>query len=191
MENDNETKGESVMKEYTCRMKKRLFNSKGITTIEIAISAMIIIIGLAGFLDMVNMSQKLDTTSSVTGYVGRVVAGQGGITETVNTSNNGYYVTTTQLYREVKETLAGGGISEEDFTLRINGVVIKPGVNINPPVIKEPNRPQTKEMNINLNVDYKWNFISGVLGTELKSKQSSKKTVISTFKIREGNFVDK
>lgn len=168
------------MKEFR-RMKKRLFNSKGMTTIEIAISAMIILIGLAGFFDMVNMSQKLDTASSVTGYVGRVVAAQGGVRELPTAQHKGYYVGTNQLYREVKATLAGGGIAEKSFSLRINGNEIKPGTNLQVYTLGE-------RMSIDLTIKYKWSFISGILGSDIESEQSSKKSVVSSFKKRDGDI---
>lgn len=163
------------------RCKERLTNHKGITTIEIAISAMIIIIALAGFVDMVNVSQKMDTASSVNGYVGRVVAAQGGVQVQPTVHHTGNYVTSPQLYREVKTTLANGGFSEDEFELKVNGRVITPETNV--PIVSFGER-----MDIELSVDYKWELIGGALGTELGSTKTSKREVVSSFKFREGDI---
>lgn len=166
------------------RLKERIQNNKGITTIEIAISAMIIIVALAGFVDMVNVSQKMDTASSVNGYVGRVVASQGGVRVRPTVHHSGNYVTSPQLYREVKTTLENGGFKEEDFKLKINGVEISPTSNV--PITSFGDR-----IKIELTVDYRWELISGALGTDLGSSKTSKREVVSSFKKRNGNIKTK
>lgn len=169
------------MNRWVCRLKERIRNSKGITTIEVAISAMIIIVALAGFVDMVNVSQKMDTASSVNGYIGRVVAAQGGVRVQPTVHHSGNYVTSPQLYREVKTTLENGGFTEEDFKLKINGVEISPTSNV-------PITSFGERIKIELTVDYRWDLISGALGTDMGSSKTSKREVVSSFKKRSGNI---
>lgn len=163
------------------RFKNRVQNNKGVTTIEIGLSAILIIIALSGFIDMVNMSQKMDTASSVTGYVGRVVGNQGGLMQQPSVHHLDSYVTTPQLYREVQTTLAKGGFTEKDFTLEINGQVVKPDTNVETVSFGE-------RIPIKLTVKYDWELMSMTVPGTIGGTKTSKREVVSSFKIREGDI---
>lgn len=169
------------MTRFISWIKERLHNHEGITTIEIAISAMIILVGLAGFVDMVNMSQKLDTASSVNGYVGRVVANQGGVRAAPTAQHDGNYVSSTQLYREVQTTLANGGIAEKDFVLKVSGKAVKPGTNI-------PLQEFGTRIPIELTINYEWTLMGNLLPGNIQSKKTSNRVVVSSFKVRKDSI---
>lgn len=166
------------MTRYFKRIKEKLGDKKGMTTLEIAISAFIIIVALAGFIDMVKVSQKLDTASSVTGYVGRVVANQGGVRTTAPNHQYGNYVTSEQLYREVKTILENGGVKEADFKLYVDGKRMREGTNI-------PLKDFGERIPVKLEVTYEWELISSAIGVDMmKNTKESSRTVVSSFKVR-------
>lgn len=169
------------MKRLIQNVKSKLSNKKGMTTIEVAISVMLVVMALAGFVDMVNNSQKLDTASSVTGYVGRVVANQGGIQTTPTEHHVGNYVSSDQMYREVKSILENGGIPEKDFSLTINNLEITPGTDMEVQDFGE-------RMRVELKIHYKWDLMSQMLPGVLDGEQISSRTVISSFKTRTGDI---
>lgn len=158
-------------------IQKKLKQREGMTTIEVAISILIVLLALGGFVDMVTNSQKFDTASSVTGYVGRVVGNQGGVNTTAPEQFSGNYVTSPQLYREVTMILKNGGIPEEDFRLLVNGREITADTQMSPLTFGE-------RMKVELRVAYQWNHISKVVPTELGGVQVSSREVVSSFKVR-------
>ena len=174
------------MKQFRQRMqaiKDRLKGTAGMTTIEVAIAVIITLMALGGFVDMVSISQKLDTASSVTGYVGRVAANQGGISTAPTEHHVGNYVDSEQLYREVKTILSNGGISEGDFRLLINGTEIKPETAMTPLEFGE-------RMKIELKVKYEWDLISQFVPLKTGGEQVSSREVISSFKVRDQDVME-
>lgn len=169
------------MKQLFQKMKEKLENKKGMTTLEVAISVIIVVSALAGFVDMVNTSQKIDTASSVTGYVGRVVANQGGVQTAPTAHHVGNYVTSAQLYREVQTILKNGGIAEEDFKLTINAQELNSTTNL-------PLQSVGDRMKVELTITYGWDLISQVVPGELKGEKVSTREVVSSFKVRDGNI---
>lgn len=169
------------MKHFAKRIGKKLREKAGMTSIEVGIVVLIALLALGGFVDMVNNSQKLDTASSVTGYVGRVVANQGGIRTSPTEHHVGNYVTSQQLYREVEMILANGGIPEEDFKLLINSREI--GSDTNLALLDFGER-----MNIELRVTYGWDMISMMNNLDMRGEKVSSREVVSSFKVRDGGM---
>lgn len=165
------------MKQFFRTIKEKLTNKKGMTSLEIGLSAFIIIIALTGFIDMVKISQKLDTASSITGYVGRVVANQGGIRTAPPAHIYGNYVTSDQLYGEVTNILANGGVEEADFKLFVDGKRIQPGTNI-------PLRDAGERIPVKLEVTYNWDLMSTALHVDMEKTKESNRTVVSSYKVR-------
>lgn len=169
------------MKRFFKAIGKKLKEKAGMTSIEVGIVVLIALMALGGFVDMVNNSQKLDTASSVTGYVGRVVANQGGIRTAPTEHHVGNYVTSQQLYREVQMILQNGGIPEEDFTLLINNQEIKSDSNMRTLDFGE-------RMNIELKVRYGWDMIAMMNPGDFASEKVSSRVVTSSFKVRDGGM---
>lgn len=169
------------MKHLIAKLRKKIVEQAGMTSLEVGITVLIVLMALGGFVDMVNNSQKLDTASSVTGYVGRVVANQGGIRTAPTEHHVGNYVTSQQLYREVQMILQNGGIPEEDFTLLINDREIKSDTNM--PLLDFGER-----MKVELKVRYGWDMIAMMNPVNLDSEKVSSREVISSFKVRDGGM---
>lgn len=163
-------------------MWKRLRNKKGIGSLEIVISALIIIMMIAGMIDMVQVLQKIDTASQTTGYIARTVQKQGGV-QTYRIDNfHGKYTTTPVLYDNVKEMLASNGVPEEDWRLYIavgeHLYEITPSTSI--PLVDYGNR-----MRVILEVDYRWNILSQMIPIDLKGTKDSVREVLSVYQIRD------
>lgn len=163
-------------------MWKRLRNKKGIGSLEIVISALIIIMMIAGMIDMVQVLQKIDTASQTTGYIARTVQKQGGV-QTYRIDNfHGKYTTTPVLYDNVKEMLASNGVPEEDWRLYIavgeHLYEITPSTSI--PLVDYGNR-----MRVILEVDYRWNILSQMITIDLKGTKDSVREVLSVYQIRD------
>lgn len=170
------------------RIKNRWKEKKGFGSIEIVISSMIVLAMLAGLLDMIQIIQRLDTTSQATGYVSRIVQKQGGVQTSRIENFNGKYTTTDVLYNNVKDMMDANGIREDEWGLSLildggTRYVITPTTSV--PVVDYGNR-----IKIDLAVDYKWNMLSSILPGELGGNRSSIREVLSGYKIRDSKEME-
>lgn len=168
-------------------MRKRLKNRKGIGSIEIVISSLIIIMIIAGIIDMVQVLQKIDTASQTTGYIARTIQKQGGV-QTYRIENyHGKYTTTPILYNNVKEMLASNGIPEEDWRLYIamgeHVYEVTPSTSI-------PLADYGQRMRVVLEVDYRWNLLSHMIPVDLKGTKDSVREVLSVYKVRNRDQIE-
>lgn len=169
------------------RIKEKWKNRKGVGSIEIAISSLIVIMMIAGLVDMINIMQRFDTTSQATNYVSRIIQKQGGVQTNRIENFQGKYTTTSVLYNNVKDMMDANGIPEEDWELTLtleNGVdyPIKPSTNV--PLVNFGNR-----ILVTLAVDYEWNMLSNVVPGDIGGTRKSMKEVLSGYQIRDSKEV--
>lgn len=158
------------------KLKKILKNNKGLNTIETAILSVIILTCIGGLIDLNSIMKKFNATSSTASYISRTIAKQGGVRINKVPQYNGDYVTSRVLYNDVKKILNDAGVKDSEFTVKIDGTLLSPSTNL-------PIRSYGTSMKVELNIRYKWNFISQVTGVGSFNK-SSHRTVNSTFKNR-------
>lgn len=165
------------------RMKKVLKEQrqKGMTTIEIVISVIIILMTLCGFIDMILNSQKMDTASTVTNYVSRVVASQGGIQTKATSQHLQGYVTSAELCDQVQRMLKKSEIKSNEYVLKIDGKTITPSTNL---ALKDFG----ERINVDLSVQYHWKFLHQIVPVSLDHEKTSHREVVSAFKTRNGSI---
>lgn len=161
---------------------ERWKNKKGFGSIEIVISCLIIIMILAGLVDMISINQRLDTASQTTGYVARTIQKQGGVQTSRIDNFHGKYTTTPVLYNNVKDMMAANSIPEEDWRLTIEiddqSYPITPSTSI--PLVDYGNR-----MRVVLEVDYRWTILSTMVPINLEATKQSVREVLSGYQIRD------
>jgi len=165
------------------RLKAKLKEKKGIGSIEIVICSLIIIMMIGGLVDMIQITQKLDTVGQTTGYVARTIQKQGGV-QTMKIPNfHGKYTTTPVLYENVKEMMAANGIPEEDWKLSVsvgNQIYpITPSTSV--PIVDYGHR-----MKVILEVKYRWTVLSNMIPVGLEATKDSIREVLSGYQIRDG-----
>lgn len=158
------------------KLKKILKNKKGINTIETAIISIILLMCIGGMMDLNNVIKKFNATSSTTSYISRTISKQGGVRMSKPLSFNGEYVTSQELYEDVKSALNKSGIKDTEWSVTINGVKLQPNSNL--AIVTYGNT-----MKVNLTINYKWNFVSQFNGGNSFQKVSNR-VIMSTFKNR-------
>lgn len=169
-------------------IKHKWKERKGFGSIEIVISSMIVLMMIAGLIDVILITQRLDTASQATGYVSRIVQKQGGV-QTHRISNfNGKYTNSSVLYSNVKDMMEANGISEDEWELRVilnsgSKYVITPSTNV--PIVD-----YGKRIRVDLAVDYKWKMLSAMIPGDLSGNRSSIREVLSGYQIRDGKGME-
>lgn len=163
-------------------IKKILNNKKGLNTIETAIISIIIIMCIAGMIDLNTIIKKFNTTSSTTSYIARTIGKQGGIRTSKPDNFHGDYVTSQKLYQDVKSILNKAGIKDSEFSVTINGYPLHSGTNI-------PLTTYGTNMTIKLTIQYRWKLVQQFIKSSSFEKTSNR-IVMSTYKERESGSLD-
>lgn len=163
------------------KINDKLKNKKGLGSIEIVISGLIVLLMVAGLIDMINITQRLDATSQTTGYVARVVQKQGGVQPTRIANYNGKYISTPSLYNNVKGMMDVNGVAEEDWTIKLvtngNTYVIQEDTRI--PLVDYGNR-----ITVTIETKFRWNILSTMFPGVITSGGKSDRVVLSAYQIR-------
>lgn len=160
---------------------KRPFNKKGVTSLEIVISVMIVLIVLSGFADLTQILRRSNAVSVNTAYISRVVGSQGGLQTRKIANFSGRYVTANELYTNIDRSMRSSGIPDDEWEVRIHGVKLTPATNI--PVYDYGSR-----IPISVSVDYRWGLTDNFIPGSLEGKHESNNVVSTTHKIRDGGF---
>lgn len=163
------------------KIRQILKNQKGMNTIETAIVSIIILMCIGAMIDLNNVIKKFNATSATTSYISRTIAKQGGARTNKPTSYSGDYITSQELYNDVKSALNKAGIKDTEWNVTINGVKLQPNSNL--AIVTYGGT-----MNVNLTINYKWNFVSQFNGGNSFQKTSNR-VVMSTFKYRTSSSV--
>lgn len=160
---------------------KTRFGKKGVTSLEIVVSVMIVLVILSGFIDLTQILSRSNAVSVNTAYVSRVVGSQGGVQNSVIRNFSGRYVTANELYSNINRSMRSSGISEDEWEVRIHGVKLTPITNL--PIYDYGSR-----IPIDIVVDYKWGMTNNFVPGDLEGTHESKNIVSTTYKIRDGGF---
>jgi|SRR5690625_57324 len=164
------------------RFVKRLNNKKGFGSIEIVISAMIVIMMVAGLIDMIQITGRLETASQSIGYVSRVVQKQGGVQPNRIPNYQGKYTTSSTLYENIREMMYVNGIGEDDWVIYItangNTHTLDPETRV--PLVDYGNR-----IHITLRVNFRWNILASMFPGELASTNEASREVLSGYQVRD------
>ncbi len=170
------------------RLKQKWKDKKGFGSIEIVISSMIVLMMIAGLIDMIQITQRFDTTSQATDYVSRIVQKQGGVQVSRIPNYQGQYTTTKTLYDNVEDMMNSNGISDDDWSLTLqleNGskYTISPKSTV--PLVDFGHR-----IRITLSVNYRWNMLGSMFPGDLEGTRQSTKEILSGYQIRDNSVMD-
>lgn len=158
-----------------------LKNKKGFGSLEIIISSFIIVMIIAGLIDMIQITQRIDTTSQAISYVSRVIQKQGGVRVNEPENFNGEYTNSATLYNNIKDIMAANGIIEENWELEIKTNSTKENLtsSTNFPLVDYGNR-----ITITLEVNYHWYTLSTMFPGDIGGYKPSSRQVLSGYAIR-------
>lgn len=166
------------------KIKEKWKERKGFGTIEIVISSFIVIMMIAGLVDLLSIIEKFETASQATSYVSRIVQKQGGVQKSRIDNYHGKYTTSKTLYNNVKDMMEANGIEDEDWTLKLkvasNNKVYTIKENTDVPLNTYGNR-----IKVMLTVKYRWACVSAFFPGEISGARTSTKEVLSGYKIRD------
>jgi len=160
---------------------KRKKNKKGMTSIEIVLSVIIVILIVSGFVDLTGILRRSNAVSMNTSYVSRVVGNQGGIQTRKINNFNGRYIPSSELYGNVKRSMNSSGIPDDEWEVKVYGIKLTPNTNI--PVFDYGTR-----IPVEVTVNYKWGLTDNFIPGNLEGVHESKSTVSTTHKVRDGGF---
>lgn len=170
------------------RFKQKWRERKGFGSIEIVISSMIVLMMVAGLIDMIQITQRFDATSQATDYVSRIIQKQGGV-QTYRIDNyKGRYTTSNALYNNVKDMMDTNGIPEEDWDLTLtlesgNTYHLSPTVSV--PLVNYGHR-----IRVTLSVDYRWNLLASMFPGNPTGNRQATKEVLSGYQIRDNTEME-
>lgn len=169
------------MKNLVVKIKEKLANKKGVTSIEVVLSVLIVIVIISGFVDLTAILRRGNAVSTNTAYISRVVGNQGGVQTNQIPNFSGRYVTSNELFSNVQRSMRSSGIADDEWEVRIYGVPLSEGTNL--PVYDYGSR-----IPIVVTVDYEWGFTQNFIPGDIEGTHESKNSVVTTHKIRDGGY---
>lgn len=161
---------------------KRKDTKKGMTSLEIVVAVMVVLVILCGFVDLTGILNRLNTVSQNTAYVSRVVGRQGGVQSRKIDNFDGRYVTSKELYLNVKQSMNSTGIPDDEWEVRIDGTPIGASTNI-------PVKDYGSTMKIEVEVDYDWDLTDNFVPMDFSNTSVSENKVFTTYKVRNQGYV--
>lgn len=177
-----------MLKKYMNYIRDKFSNKKGMNTIEMAIITILSIICVCGLLDLTNIMKKHNAISTTANYVTRVMGKQGGVQQAKPAMYPGEYITSSQLYDEVKLNMNSAGIEDGNWEVRVT----IPGDGTKP--LKEDSNYKIathgEDMKIQLEAHYNWTMLAQVIPITPTGYNIANRETNSKFKVRTWNKVE-
>lgn len=161
---------------------RNLKKEVGSISLEVAICSLLFIVCVAGFTDLTVILRKINTISVQSNYIARTVGRQGGIR---NSCPDGYvaedYVTSDQLYQNIKKSFDMSGITEGEWSIEICGRDFKQNTNL-------PIKTYGDDIPITVSVEYDWALLSNFIPGTISQHKDSNRIIVSSFKQRDGDI---
>lgn len=156
---------------------KRFRKKDGVTTIEILIGMMIFLMLLCFMMDILTLSWRFISLSSVNNNITRAVSVQGGVRTSAPSGypgGNSDYLSSSELYSIVKDNLNKSGVETSDFNVYINGSRLRSSSNIQIDYLKP--------IEVRIVTKYDWAYISNFIPGTLNNQITSERNALSEFK---------
>lgn len=177
-----------MIKKHKKYEKNKILNKKGMNTIEMAIITILSIICVCGLLDLTNIMKKHNAISTTANYVTRVMGKQGGVQQAKPAMYPGEYITSSQLYEDVKLNMDSAGIEDGDWEIKVT----IPGDGTKS--LKQDSNYKIatygQSINIQLEAHYKWTMLSQVIPISPTGYNIANRATDSKFKVRILNKVE-
>ena len=149
---------------------------------EIVVGILIFIVLLCALFDLLILSWKFAVISQTSSNVARVVGLQGGAASSAPhgfPGGNGSYVNAATLRGNVDDIFARGDIATSEYRFTLNGTPLGSPLEVDYRGLIE----------VNVEVDYQWKFLSGVLPINPQSRISTRRVAMSEFKYRYDSWI--
>lgn len=156
-------------------------SKRGIQSLTMVAGVIMAFIAIGGLADLTILQSKFSVVSSQTGYISRVVSDQGGISYSEISNYHGKYVTSGELYQNVKAAMNHSGVSDEHWEVHIDGKKLTPSTHTRLFDYGE-------KIPIEVKIDYRWSFSSNFLPGQMKNSRTSKTETLSTYRVRDGGY---
>lgn len=168
-------------------IKKKLKEKRGLNSIELAMVVFLTLIVTCLLIDVTNISKKHDAVSTTANYISRTIGKQGGLAKSKPSYYPGEYVTSANLYSDVKASLNNAGITDDMWTVTIKTptqgtVTLSPNTNLK--IVD-----YGQEMNVTLSINYEWKMASKFLPVKMKGSNTAERVTLSKFKLRESSNI--
>ena len=161
------------------KLKKKKKKS-GIQSLTLIVGVLIAFVTIAGLFDLTSLQTKFSTLSAQTGYVSRVVSRQGGVNTELIPNYHGRYVTSSELYRNVRGAMNNAGIKDNEFKVVVAGHTLSP-------TTQTMLFDYGEKIPVTIAIKYNWDFLSSFMPVLPNDRQTTVE-VVSTYNIREGGF---
>lgn len=177
-------------------IRKKINEKKGLNSIEMVIGSLIVIVLFAGMADFIRIHNRMQSISSSMTYISKVVSNQGCL---ANDPENAYvradgtkyyyktyiknkkYVDSTTLYNTIKTMMENDKISTSEWRIYVGGKKLSS-------TTKTDVYDFRKKIPIEVQIDYSWKTLAGLLPvseSSLSGTLKSSQSIVSTYKIRE------
>ena len=159
-------------------IKKR--RKSGIQSLVLIIGVLIGFMGISSLSDVTVLQTKFSVLSQQAGYVSRAVAKQGGVRTSQIDNYHGRYITSQELYTNVKRAMNNAGIADDEFRVVVGGHLLTP-------VTETPVYDYRERIPVSITIEYNWEFLDNFLSSGKRTRKSQTE-VVSTHKIRGSGF---
>ena len=181
------------LKKQNKKLKEIVKSKKGLSSIELVFGALVCIVVFAGYLDFILISNRMQAMSTSMTYLTRTISNQGCLSNNPESNcliNNktGYvkdyiknkkFVTSQELYNEVKSIMDNEKIPTSDWKVLINGSQLTSSTQTKLFNFRE-------EIEIDIKIKYKWSNLSQLLPINIPDKEfTSNQTTLSLYKFRD------
>lgn len=180
---------------------KKLKEKKGINSIQMAMSSLMVIAVITCMVDFIIISNRMQNISSTINYISRVMSNQGCLANTPETSckinsesgiykieyiKNKKFVKSSELYETIKSMMNSDGIKDSEWRVYIDGQLLTPSTVTKTFDFKS-------KIPIEVQIDYRWTNLSNILPVNestLSGTFNSQIFIVSTYKVRaeDGNI---
>lgn len=154
---------------------------KGINSLTMVAGVIMAFIAIGGLADLTILQTKFSVVSAQTGYISRTIADQGGVTTKKINNYHGKYITSQELYFNVKDAMNNSGIADGEWGVYIDGKELTPTTSVRVHNYGE-------KIPITVSIDYRWAFSSKFLPGSLNNTRTSRTESLSSYRIRDKGF---
>jgi len=152
-----------------------------LTSLEIVIAVLVTLVAFSGYIDMSNIMNRVNVLSQNVGYVARVVGNQGGIRRNEIDNYAGTYVTSSQLYQNVKASMNHAGIKDGEWRVYIDNQRLTSTANL-------PVKDYGTKMDVKVVIDYDWTLTGNFVPVNMSGEKESTAQVYTTHKVRNAGY---
>lgn len=163
-------------------LRKKMKEKGGVWSIEFVFVVFITLALICMLLDLFILMWKFTTISQTTNYMTRVISLQGGVKQATPEGYPGgseQYLTIAEMREDIATMLRSGDIDEGEYRITINGKPFGSNVHVD----------YREDIVVEMEVDYKWEFMSNFIPGNIEHAVHSNRATISEYKYHYDQWV--